>query len=193
MRTVRHRAHARLLVAAALLAATLALAGCSNPSDQERIEELEEQVAELQASQADQGPSDGTATGQDGQAGEDAAAGDDGGSRATGADAAEQDVTDDFPELADFDARAAELEAACQDAAPSGDRDADYRTYLDIQHQLDELDREMDAYEDDREYEARTGDLSREDYRRVERALDLLDDRLDRAENELEYNLGIDD
>lgn len=186
------RTHAPLaLVATAALACALALAGCSNPSDQERIDELEEQVAELQAQQDTGGTAqeNAGAGGTQGQQAEQGAGTQDvqGGGSQGGDAGSYQDQLDAF------EARVAELEATCQGATPSGDRSADYQTYLDVQGELDALEREIDGFEDARELEARDGTLAREEYRELERACDLLDDRLDDAEDTLEHALRIDD
>ena len=85
------------------------------------------------------------------------------------------------------------METTCQNTTASGDYEADYQTYLDIQSQLDALDREIDAFENAREREARDGTITREEFREIDRETDRLEDRLDHAEETLEYNLRIDD
>lgn len=174
--------HSRVqLIGAAFVVGALTLAGCSNPSDQQRIDELENQVAELQASQ-DNTSAESQSSPQDSQ----------GSSQDSSANTndSQQSSSDT---LTDLDAHISELETTCQNAVASGDRDADYQTYLDIQSQLDALDREIDAFEDARERDARDGTISREEFREIDRETDRLEERLDHAEDTLEYNLRIDD
>lgn len=185
MRSAFRRSRVQL-VSALLLVGALALVGCSNPSDQQRIEELENQVAELQASQ-DGNASNTTSNNQQSTQDDQGATQN---SSANSSGAAQQSTSD---ALADFDARIGELESTCQNTAASGDRDADYQTYLDIQSEIDALDREIDAFENEREREARDGTLSREEFREIDRETDRLEDRLDNAEDTLEYNMRIDD
>ena len=173
MRSALRRSRVQL-ISSMLLIGALALVGCSNPSDQQRIEELEEQVAELQATQGN------TSTENQQDAAQDSST----------TDTSQQASSDD---LADFEARISELETTCQNTTASGDHEADYQTYLDIQSQLDALDREIDAFENAREREARDGTITREEFREIDRETDRLEDRLDHAEETLEYNLRIDD
>ena len=179
MRSASRRSRVQL-ISSMLLIGALALVGCSNPSDQQRIEELEEQVAELQATQGNTS----TENQQSSQNKQDAA------QDSSTTDTSQQASSDD---LADFEARISELETTCQNTTASGDYEADYQTYLDIQSQLDALDREIDAFENAREREARDGTITREEFREIDRETDRLEDRLDHAEETLEYNLRIDD
>lgn len=102
-------------------------------------------------------------------------------------------ASESHPELDDFETRVAELEERCATATRSDDRSTNYQAYLDLKYEMDALEHEMDAYEDEWKHAARSGDASYEEYREVERAVDRLDDRLDHAEDGLELTLGVDD
>lgn len=172
----------RLLGAAGALVAALALGGCSNSSDAARIAELEQEVEQLKS---EQGKGTSNAGASSGAAAE--------GSGAASAEALAADLTAAYPELADFEARVAELEVTCEGVEAASSRDENYQTFLDVKYELDQLEHEMDAYDDEKEYAAQSGDLPYEDYMAIERAIDRLDDRLDYAKDGMELKLGIDD
>lgn len=172
------RRPARILGAAAALGLVVALAGCQNPADAQRISELEAQVEKLEAGDSQTASEDVPAT-----ANPDAPV--------PIAPAPDESVTASYPELADFDARVADLEAACGQVAPAADAQANYQTYLDMKARIDALDDEMDRYDDAQEAAARAGTVSYEDYVQIETEVDLLSDRLEHAEDAMEYTLGI--
>lgn len=190
MRTTTRRPRTHTLIAtmgaAFLLVLSFGLAGCQQAggSDADRVAELERQVADLQSQIDEQNASSSSSAATASSAATDDA-------QAAANDAA--DAAANYPEVGEFQTRVVELEDACAAVTPSGDRSADYQTFLDMQSQLDQLEHEMDAYEDEREADARAGSLSREDYLAIDHAIDVLDDRLDRAEDGLERTLGIDD
>lgn len=187
MRTLTRRPRTHTLIAAtgaaALLVFALALTGCqqSTGTDADRVADLERQVAELQE-QIDQTDAASSSAAADATASSSAS------SAASAADATPVNDT-----IAGYETRVAELEDACASVEASGDRSADYSTFLDMKTELDQLEREMDAYDDEQELAARQGSLSREDYIAIERAIDALDERLDRAEDSLEVTLRVDD
>ena len=164
------------------IAAMLAVSGCSNDADAQRIAELEAQVAELQG-QADDAADTATTTDDDAAAAAQAPT-----SIAPEADAS---VLEAYPEVASFTSRVEELEASCAAVTAGSDAAANYQTYLEMKAQLDLLDDEMDLYDDQQEYAARTGSIEYNDYIQIETALDRLSDRLDYAEDSMEFTLGI--
>lgn len=62
-----------------------------------------------------------------------------------------------------------------------------------IKQEMNQLERDMDAAEDQAEWDFRQGALSRTDYKEVERQIEHLEDELDYAEESMEYRLGYDD
>lgn len=167
-------------IASFAVATTLFAAGCSSTQDQQRIEELEQEVEDLKG-QLDNNSSSQQSTNQ----------------QATTQDttatppAADATVTANYPEIADFETRVAALEESCKAVTASGDAQANYQTYLSKKQELDALDDEMDRYDDQQEHAARNGSISYGDYTQIETAIDLLSDRLEYAEDSMMFTLGI--
>ena len=167
-------------IASFAVATTLFAAGCSSTQDQQRIEELEQEVEDLKG-QLDSNSSSQQSTNQ----------------QATTQDttatppAADATVTANYPEIADFETRVAALEESCKAVTASGDAQANYQTYLSKKQELDALDDEMDRYDDQQEHAARNGSISYGDYTQSETAIDLLSDRLEYAEDSMMFALGI--
>ena len=134
------------VIASFAVATTLFAAGCSSTQDQQRIEELEQEVEDLKG-QLDNNSSSQQSTNQ----------------QATTQDttatppAADATVTANYPEIADFETRVAALEESCKAVTASGDAQANYQTYLSKKQELDALDDEMDRYDDQQEGAARLG------------------------------------
>ena len=78
-------------------------------------------------------------------------------------------------------------------AAPSGQDAQDMEQFFVLKQEEKQIDDTLDSHEDELEYLYKTGSLTRDDYKRLERELELLEDRLDAAEDQLEYVFGIDD
>lgn len=167
-------------IASFAVATTLFAAGCSSTQDQQRIEELEQEVEDLKG-QLDNNSSSQQSTNQ----------------QATTQDttvtppAADATVTANYPEIADFETRVAALEESCKAVTASGDAQANYQTYLSKKQELDALDDEMDRYDDQQEGAARLGNISYNDYTQIETAIDRLSDRLEYAEDSMMFALGI--
>lgn len=167
-------------IASFAVATTLFAAGCSSTQDQQRIEELEQEVEDLKG-QLDNNSSSQQSTNQ----------------QATTQDttatppAADATVTANYPEIADFETRVAALEESCKAVTASGDAQANYQTYLSKKQELDALDDEMDRYDDQQEGAARLGNISYNDYTQIETAIDRLSDRLEYAEDSMMFTLGI--
>lgn len=183
--------------ACALFMTATVLTGCAaNDSDRQILEKLDAMEAELDALKEDRSQSDAAGNearsedARDSASGEGGAAG---GSATRAGEGLAQELTAAYPELADFEQRTIEVEAACDLAEPADTRDENYRIFLDMKYEIDLLDHDMDAYDDEQEYAARSGELSYEEYMRIERAIDYLDDRLEHAEDGMELRLGIDD
>ena len=167
-------------IASFAVATTLFAAGCSSTQDQQRIEELEQEVEDLKG-QLDNNSSSQQSTNQ----------------QATTQDttatppAADATVTANYPEIADFETRVAALEESCKAVTVSNDTQTNYQTYLSKKQELDALDDEMDRYDDQQEGAARLGNISYNDYTQIETAIDLLSDRLEYAEDSMMFALGI--
>lgn len=194
----------RLLVAAGV-AGLLVLAGCQNGDSAEteqlkqQIAQLEQQVTDLENSSASDTTDDtasadtvddtANTTENTGDASTDAAAGDttadtaaSAGNTGTAAVLTIDELTtkvDEFVEKADAEALSSSEKVL--------------ENYFTLKQEAEEIDRELERYEDDLEYQYRNGSLTRDDYRAKEREADLLEDKLDAAEDTLEYVYGIDD
>lgn len=189
--TAKRRAYLALTCLLALVTA-MVLGGCSNPSDQERIAELEAQVQDLQSqkdSNSNATQSDTNANTKDSQAHDQTVSNQS--TQTVTPPAADTNVIANYPDVSSFEARTAELEDACAAVIRSKDANANYQAYLDMKLKLDQFDNEMDAYDEQQENAARQGTISYNDYIQIETALDRLSDRLDYAEDSMQYKLGI--
>lgn len=195
----------RLLVAAGV-AGLLVLAGCQSGDSAEteqlkqQIAQLEQQVTELENSSASD-TADDTASAD---TADDTANTADTSTDAEAADTAAGDATAASDASAGNTGTAAVLtidelttkvdafvEKADAEAASSAEKVLE--NYFTLKQEAEEIDRELERYEDDLEYQYRNGSLTRDDYRAKEREADLLEDKLDAAEDTLEYVYGIDD
>ena len=75
----------------------------------------------------------------------------------------------------------------------SGNRDADRELFFQHTSALDALDREIDAYDDALEAQYARGELTFEEFRKLDRQAEDLEDKLDAAEDRLESRFGMDD
>ena len=89
--------------------------------------------------------------------------------------------------------RVTDTVASADAAQPSGSRDADRELFFQHTAALDALEREIDAYEDALEAQYARGELTFEEFRKLDREADALEDKLDEAEDRLETRFGIDD
>ena len=198
----------RLLVAAGV-AGLLVLAGCQSGDRAEteqlkqQIAQLEQQVTELENSSASD-TADDTASADTADDTANTANTADTSTDAEAADTAAGDATAASDASAGNTGTAAVLtidelttkvdafvEKADAEAASSAEKVLE--NYFTLKQEAEEIDRELERYEDDLEYQYRNGSLTRDDYRTKEREADLLEDKLDAAEDTLEYVYGIDD
>lgn len=200
------------LLAAAGLIGVLVLAGCAGGTNSEteqlkqQIAQLEQQVTELENSSAADTADDAASAQTDDAAAPDTAAdtstdaaadtsADQAAEASTGAaDTAAAGntgttATPTFEELTEkVEAYVAKVD---EDAASSAQKTLE--NYFTLKQEEDAIDRELEYYEDDLEFQYRNGSLTRDEYRLKERELDLLEDKLDAAEDTLEFVYGIDD
>lgn len=78
-------------------------------------------------------------------------------------------------------------------ARPMGTRQEQYRQFLSLRLEIDQLEDTIDLWEDQVRADYQAGTITRDEYKNIDRILDSLDDRLDRAENLLQRIFGIDD
>ena len=202
------------LLAAAGLIGVLVLAGCAGGANSEteqlkqQIAQLEQQVTELENSSAADTADDAASAQTD-----DAAEASTGAAADTSTDAAADTSADQAAEASTgaadtaaagntgttatptFEELTEKVEAYVakvdEDAASSAQKTLE--NYFTLKQEEDAIDRELEYYEDDLEFQYRNGSLTRDEYRLKERELDLLEDKLDAAEDTLEFVYGIDD
>ena len=200
------------LLAAAGLIGVLVLVGCAGGANSEteqlkqQIAQLEQQVTELENSSAADTADDAASAQTDDAAAPDTAAD-------TSTDAAADTSADQTAEASTgaadtaaagntgttatptFEELTEKVEAYVakvdEDAASSAQKTLE--NYFTLKQEEDAIDRELEYYEDDLEFQYRNGSLTRDEYRLKERELDLLEDKLDAAEDTLEFVYGIDD
>ena len=195
------------LLAAAGLIGVLVLAGCAGGANSEteqlkqQIAQLEQQVTELENSSAADTADDAASAQTDDAAADTStdAAADTSADQAAEASTGAADTaaagntgttaTPTFEELTEkVEAYVAKVD---EDAASSAQKTLE--NYFTLKQEEDAIDRELEYYEDDLEFQYRNGSLTRDEYRLKERELDLLEDKLDAAEDTLEFVYGIDD
>ena len=197
----------RLLVAAGV-AGLLVLAGCQSGDSAEteqlkrQIAQLEQQVTELENSASDTADDTASADTADDTANTantantstDAEAADTAAGDATAASDASAGNTGTAAVLT-IDELTTKVDAFVEkaDAEAASSAEKVLENYFTLKQEAEEIDRELERYEDDLEYQYRNGSLTRDDYRTKEREADLLEDKLDAAEDTLEYVYGIDD
>ncbi len=173
----------RIITAAGLTLVLVSsvLTGCSDGHDdklEDKVERLEQQVTDLERKNAGTGSeSNGTD------------------SNASGADTQGQDGSTSAGS-ADYDTLKAAVEAAADkvnSAAPSGTAAEQREQFYILKNELDDIDHQLDLYDDNLENEYRSGSLDAAAYRQQERDIDALEDILDTAEDKLEVLFGIDD
>ena len=211
------------LLAAAGLIGVLVLAGCAGGTNSEteqlkqQIAQLEQQVTELENSSAADTADDAASAQTDDAAAPDTAADTSTDAAAdTSADQAAEASTGAADTAAEASTGAADTAAAGntgttatptfeeltekveayvakvdEDAASSAQKTLE--NYFTLKQEEDAIDRELEYYEDDLEFQYRNGSLTRDEYRLKERELDLLEDKLDAAEDTLGFVYGIDD
>ena len=77
--------------------------------------------------------------------------------------------------------------------APSAEPEKRQTEFLDLKQQGNQLEKRLDLYEDFLESEYRQGNISYEEFRRMEREIDGLEEQLDNGEDKLELSFGLDD
>lgn len=87
----------------------------------------------------------------------------------------------------------AAFEEKVKAAAPTGNSSDDMDQFFSLKQEENQIDDALDFHEDELESRYRSGTLSRDEYKTLERELESLEDRLDDAEDRLELTFGIDD
>lgn len=168
------------IIAAAVLTLVLAssvLTGCSDEREdrlEDKVDKLEQQVTDLESKKDGTGSENGSASGTSAQ-------GQDGSSSAGSTD---------------YETLKAAAEAAADkinSASPSGTAAEQREQFYTLKNELDDIDHQLDLYDDNLENEYRSGSLDASSYRQQERDIDALEDILDTAEDRLEVLFGIDD
>ncbi len=178
----------RIIVAAGLtlVLASSALTGCSDDREdrlEDKLDKLEQQVTDLEnkksgtgsdSSGADSSTSGAADQGQDTQG--------QGGLTSAGS--------------TDYDSLKSAVEAAADkvnSTTPSGSASEQREQFYTLKNELDDIDHQLDLYDDNLENEYRSGSIDASAYRQQERDIDALEDILDTAEDRLEVLFGIDD
>ena len=75
--------------------------------------------------------------------------------------------------------------------ATSDGSDNDMEKYFSLRQESKKIERYLDCHEDEIEKQYRDGELTRDEYRKLEQKLDALEDKLDKADDRLEHEFGI--
>ncbi len=161
-----------LLLAAGVV---FALSGCSASSSEARVAELEAEVERLQG-ELDTEQTDSTSS-----------------AAQTTADASSVQTSFEDTTVQDISDRAEDLITRAEAADVSSDHDTKIKAFFELDSEFNQLENELDAYEDQQEANYRSGSLTWDEYRAIEREIDQVEDRLDYAQDALELRFGIDD
>ena len=72
-------------------------------------------------------------------------------------------------------------------------RSARIDAFFALDSEFNQIETELDSYENQKEAEYRNGSLTWDQYRSLELQLEQIEDRLDNAQDSLELRFGIDD
>lgn len=104
-----------------------------------------------------------------------------------------QATASDTPDFSKYETKISKISKKVQAAKPGTDASKNQDKFYNLKRELDAVDHELDALDDDYEYQYDTGKLSAAKYKEIERKIDALEDKLDFAEDTLENKFGIDD
>lgn len=159
------------LTAFLALSAASILIGCSSNDDAQRIHELEAEVDRLQSQQSTNSTDQQTNNPQQ----ESAAVHSD--------DATIQSLSD----------RAEDLISRANAAEVPDDRNTRIDAFFSLDSEFNQLEAELDSYENQKETEYRNGSLNWDQYRSLELQIEQIEDRMESSQNSLELRFGIDD
>lgn len=169
----------KIIAAGLLLAFTVSvLTGCEDDREDEleaKVEQLEQQVTDLE--NKDNGTQSG---GQNASTQENGNAG------------TETDTSGNA-DFASLSAAVQEMTAKADSAKPSGTAREQREQYYNLKKEMDDIDHQLDLYDDKLESQYRNGELSASEYRSQEKDIDKLEDALGASEDRLEILFGIDD
>lgn len=146
------------------------LMGCSNNDDAQRIEELEAEVQRLQDQQGTNNTDQQTTTQSESAA-----------------------VQSDDQTIQSLSDRAEDLISRANAAEVPGDNNTRIDSFFSLDSEFNQLETELDSYENQKEAEYRNGSLTWDQYRSLELQIEQIEDRLDNAQESLEIRFGIDD
>lgn len=159
------------LAAFLALSAASILVGCSNNDDAQRIQELEAEVDRLQSQQSTNSTDQQASNSQQ----ESAAVHSD--------DATIQSLSD----------RAEDLISRANAAEVPDDSNIRIDVFFSLDSEFNQLETELDSYENQKETEYRNGSLNWDQYRSLELQIEQIEDRMENSQNSLELRFGIDD
>lgn len=173
----------RIIAAAGLTLVLVSsvLTGCSDDREdrlEDKLDKLEQQVTDLENKKSGTGSDNsGTDSSTSGAADQEQ-----GGLTSAGS--------------TDYDSLKSAVEAAADkvnSTTPSGSASEQREQFYTLKNELDDIDHQLDLYDDNLENEYRSGSIDASAYRQQERDIDALEDILDTAEDRLEVLFGIDD
>lgn len=160
------------------------LTACGNQDNtsynklEERVEQLEQEVATLKKASTDNSINNVDITDSADNTAD------------TPADTSKNATTDTIESLTKV---VDEVTAKADSATPSGNTDEKTTQFFNLKDELDLIDQRLDSYEDYIESQYKQGNHSYDDYRSQKRTLKELEDKLDASEDKLERTFGIDD
>lgn len=156
------------------------LTGCGDDRDDDdrleaQIEQLEQQVTDLQKKNTNNTSGTNTANSTNTE-------------KSTG-----QNANSTLGDITKIEEAVNAVVTKVDGTTPSGTSAEQMEQFFSLKREIEQLDRELDIYDDALEAQYRQGTLTREDYTAQERNVDGLENRLDNAEDKLEIMFGIDD
>lgn len=159
------------LTAFLALSAASILVGCSSNDDAQRIHELEAEVDRLQSQQ-----STNSTNKQTNNPPQESAA-----------------VHSDDATIQSLSDRAEDLISRANAAEAPDDSNTRIDAFFSLDSEFNQLETELDSYENQKEAEYRNGSLNWDQYRSLELQIEQIEGRMENSQNSLEIRFGIDD
>lgn len=185
----------KTILTLAAVATALGLTACGSQNDEtaqlkEQVAQLEQQVEDLQSESPASDTQDVSApSAEDSAAAEDTS---DQNTPSASTEDTQQKSAANTPNLSVLSELVQDLEQRIKDAAPTGSAQEQREQFYNLKGEIDLVENELDALEDDLEAQYHSGSLDASSYQDSDRQIDALEDQLDRCEDQLELIFGID-
>lgn len=184
----------KTILTLAALTTALGLTACGSQNNEtaqlkEQVAQLEQQVEDLQSESPANNAQDVSVP-----PAEDSVSADDTSKQnSPSAEDTQQKSAANTPNLSALSELVQDLETRIQDTTPTGSAQEQQEQFFNLKGEIDLVEQELDALEDDLEAQYRSGSLDASAYQDSDRQIETLEDQLDQCEDQLELIFGIED